>query len=107
MTDQITEVGSSPHARGAPAACLSTVIVLGIIPACAGSTLSACGVTCPNQDHPRMRGEHRSRRCKWRSRGGSSPHARGAQGYNGMPIHKSGIIPACAGSTLTCGCLFG
>ena len=113
--------GSSPHARGAPQArgraasrswdhprmrgehdaqALAESGLTGIIPACAGSTLTLCDVmvfargssphargapTAPSRafavrlDHPRMRGEHR------------------------VPVEhlraRVGIIPACAGST--------
>ena len=33
--------GSSPHARGAPLCLLATAASVGIIPACAGSTVGA------------------------------------------------------------------
>ena len=70
--------GSSPHARGAPAAGVRSTHSLRIIPACAGSTAArAC-----EGDHPRMRGEH-----KWAGFGRSE---------------RRGIIPACAGSTHPC-----
>ena len=50
--------GSSPHARGARRQYVDTETTMGIIPACAGSTL-ACGADCAvDRDHPRMRGEH-------------------------------------------------
>ena len=112
--------GSSPHARGAPLSSAADVetyrghprmrgehrayviygrIGVGVIPACAGSTL-ASGTSLQQwagssphargarprsrnrgarwRDHPRMRGEH-ARRAERDSRvAGSSPHARGA-----------------------------
>ena len=113
--------GSSPHARGArnvksassisawdhprmrgehPLATLYNGHVLGIIPACAGSTRnmkpcesvargssphargaqrSVTFMLAPRRDHPRMRGEHHCNGC-----GHEFGH---------------GIIPACAGST--------
>ena len=115
-------VGSSPHARGALATHLlsgaqgrdhprmrgehvrlydAVADSLGIIPACAGSTVfqlpnihtmvgssphargapTARPTTAPTwRDHPRMRGEHRPR------------------GFHG--VQRAGIIPACAGSTM-------
>ena len=121
MTWKGTHVGSSPHARGAPAARIGTrkaawdhprmrgehvpraVLVsggVGIIPACAGSTIPrpprtsvllgssphARGAPAPrdgalrlDKDHPRMRGEHATVEAIRR-------------------LHV-GIIPACAGST--------
>ena len=115
-------VGSSPHARGAPrrlprlhprgrdhprmrgehaGADRARLPDIGIIPACAGSTIASSMLVlpwlgssphargalragssspCRSWDHPRMRGEH----CRsWQARHG-----------------KLRIIPACAGSTL-------
>ena len=71
--------GSSPHARGALAARLVDPRVVGIIPACAGSTSRAS--------------LHSYRHA------GSSPHARGARNPQGAGNLGVGIIPACAGST--------
>ena len=70
--------GSSPHVRGARLGSTLNAAAMGIIPACAGSTLSINHAGTPV---------------------GSSPHVRGA------PLRKRGavgirrIIPACAGST--------
>ena len=75
----ITDVGSSPHARGAPRPCDRRGRRDGIIPACAGSTSTGCPARCRGRDHPRMRGEH--------------PEARALV----RVVH--GIIPACAGNT--------
>ncbi len=50
-------------------------------------------------DHPRMRGEHVPITKSWRELGGSSPHARGALSHVTSGGDKTGIIPACAGST--------
>ena len=92
----------------------------GIIPACAGSTPSVLEIktasagssphargarfrTARNadsrQDHPRMRGEHRSRASSSMTTPGSSPHARGALEGDVREAVAAGIIPACAGST--------
>ena len=72
-----------------------------IIPACAGSTCDANGRPVRTADHPRMRGEHRAdyltRGVHW----GSSPHARGAPLPRGNSRLRQGIIPACAGSTVS------
>ena len=92
--------GSSPHARGALAPFLRAVYVLGIIPACAGSTGHGTrGLTC-YWDHPRMRGEHSSSVKYPHCLAGSSPHARGAPAALHAAARQVGIIPACAGSTL-------
>ena len=91
--------GSSPHARGALQELVVVVTHAGIIPACAGSTLSDVQRSREGRDHPRMRGEHHftpsPRDFTW----GSSPHARGARACLGQTLVKSGIILACAGST--------
>ena len=91
--------GSSPHARGAPARCGGRAKRGGIIPACAGSTSSLVLLRQLAEDHPRMRGEHRSGLCRCRPSRGSSPHARGALGVGAEHERPRGIIPACAGST--------
>ena len=71
--------GSSPHARGAQAIREEKTAKAGIIPACAGSTVSA---TIGTELVP-----------------GSSPHARGARRVRPHRRAGRGIIPACAGST--------
>ena len=91
--------GSSPHARGAQPRQKPTVIVVGIIPACAGSTWSMANFAGHCQDHPRMRGEHARDSCVMARPVGSSPHARGARVSAIAPAPASRIIPACAGST--------
>ena len=50
--------GSSPHARGALRVLRGLGDVVGIIPACAGSTSRRWAGRAPARDHPRMRGEH-------------------------------------------------
>ena len=91
--------GSSPHARGAPEISLPKVSNTGIIPACAGSTLSRPTAPQQNRDHPRMRGEHVCAEIVPSRLVGSSPHARGARLKAVDPFSLKGIIPACAGST--------
>ena len=50
--------GSSPHARGAHTRKMATKTDEGVIPACAGSTLSSVMRNRVARGHPRMRGEH-------------------------------------------------
>ena len=93
--------GSSPHARGAPVFTWFYNTVIGLIPACAGSTRPVWGGASERPAHPRMRGEHR---CFCRGAGdgrGSSPHARGALCSPPRCRRAVGLIPACAGSTGT------
>ena len=97
------DVGSSPHVRGAR--CFATVFLdgFGIIPACAGSTCPSRPSAATAGDHPRMCGEHRicCQSCKIST--GSSPHVRGALVQDFLQGLSTGIIPACAGSTLGMG----
>ena len=71
--------GSSPHVRGALYRLDYIGYGIGIIPACAGSTMKRVIAQCESRDHPRMCGEH--------LRGSQSNYV------------NVGIIPACAGST--------
>ena len=91
--------GSSPHVRGAPELDPCAVRVVGIIPACAGST----GIVTTEEeiagDHPRMCGEHITGNADDAVKAGSSPHVRGALRPQGRDAAGPGIIPACAGST--------
>ena len=50
--------GSSPHVRGARLGSTLNAAAMGIIPACAGSTLSLSTTQALRWDHPRMCGEH-------------------------------------------------
>ena len=93
------EVGSSPHARGTLEAGAAHGWNLGIIPACAGNTSAIHGRANGARDHPRMRGEHIGEIFQFRSRRGSSPHARGTRIGNAINEPRNGIIPACAGNT--------
>ena len=98
---KIDDQGSSPHARGAPISRSLVSCNCGIIPACAGSTLSYHSMANFAGDHPRMRGEHASSSDFVWSALGSSPHARGAHTSKREEKKLLGIIPACAGSTQT------
>ena len=96
-----TVSGSSPHVRGAQFRGEFVDHLVGIIPACAGSTTGVAASAKVTRDHPRMCGEHgRLATMPCRSPG-SSPHVRGAQRLERQSCSLSGIIPACAGSTPT------
>jgi GNAT superfamily N-acetyltransferase len=71
--------GSSPPARGALLEIGVAVVVVRIIPACAGSTCRCFPHGPDDPDHPRLRGEHRSHRRPLLHAAGSSPPARGAR----------------------------
>ena len=93
-------IGSSPHVRGARTLVDLDFFKAGIIPACAGSTRRTASIQCAVWDHPRMHGEHPLQLFGSKLCLGSSPHARGALRAFGYLWGGSGIIPACAGSTL-------
>ena len=93
--------GSSPHVRGAPFRLLACLIPSGIIPACAGSTMGPRPRRRPGTDHPRMCGEHSAQMARDYKAKGSSPHVRGAPSTQPAPHVRHGIIPACAGSTIS------
>ena len=92
-------LGSSPHARGTRVFGGVVVVVLGIIPACAGNTRRGLWNMLAARDHPRMRGEHVVERRSRRGFKGSSPHARGTLVGGFIRFCVGGIIPACAGNT--------
>ena len=98
--------GSSPHARGTPTRRWMLVFPSGIIPACAGNTMSSMVSPSAYGDHPRMRGEHVSEARERNRVMGSSPHARGTLALPVGVRPTAGIIPACAGNTLRKLCQF-
>ena len=85
--------------RGTPSAPNPHVLATGIIPACAGNTISARSYGKTFGDHPRVCGEHcgatTSRTCSM----GSSPRVRGTLRPLLRAFALGGIIPACAGNT--------
>ena len=105
MRSMYSVVGSSPHARGAREHAPAVIAGRGIIPACAGSTSVTNAYGRCKRDHPRMRGEHFMASLFTALSQGSSPHARGALAADAFDSRHVGIIPACAGSTLSRGCM--
>ena len=99
LNPRLTE--SSPHRREARRRLRRSVPTTGIIPACAGSTRRSRTGRSARGDHPRMRGEHSVDGTGFSMPAGSSPHARGARRPVGGARRRWGIIPACAGSTVT------
>ena len=97
--ERVQVAGSSPHVRGALMISSFFPVVVGIIPACAGSTRPRSRPSSPRWDHPRMCGEHWDP-VRWNMlNAGSSPHVRGAPTASHQTPRHTGIIPACAGST--------
>ena len=92
-------MGSSPLARGPPAQFHGATARYGLIPARAGTTISASFSRRSARAHPRSRGDHRHSIPIERAFAGSSPLARGplvTPVWNGI---KAGLIPARAGTT--------
>ena len=91
--------GSSPRVRGKPPQRALIAFIRGLIPACAGKTVSFQGMNVPRPAHPRVCGEnvppaHVSRFIK-----GSSPRVRGKLVADDCAGGVVGLIPACAGKT--------
>ena len=93
--------GSSPHVRGTRDSVKNLRPFFGIIPACAGNTCPIPLRWFARWDHPRMCGEHVVTRKSRRGFKGSSPHVRGTQYAPYRPCRQQGIIPACAGNTIS------
>ena len=81
-------MGSSPHVRGARTVPPCSRGVLGIIPACAGSTFRCSFCLSFLWDHPRMCGEHNGYNGFLDLDLGSSPHVRGAHFENSIIPRK-------------------
>ena len=71
--------GSSPRMRGAPVRTGRGLARVGIIPAYAGSTCHDSSVHLPDEDHPRVCGEHAMEKGQITADEGSSPRMRGAR----------------------------
>ena len=92
-------LGSSPRVRGTRLSNPLDVVVVGIIPACAGNTLRTRRRCVSSWDHPRVCGEHgwwANESCVVQ---GSSPRVRGTRTSSRIYGRVRGIIPACAGNT--------
>ena len=94
-------MGSSPRVRGTAICKQQRHLNGGIIPACAGNSLSDVPTFGVKRDHPRVCGEQRKELFRKHSVKGSSPRVRGTG--NEVPRGQSGgrIIPACAGNSRT------
>ena len=96
---RIGESGSSPRMRGARFFAHSSLAMMRIIPADAGSTPRWAARSRPCTDHPRGCGEHHDTDVLVPKILGSSPRMRGARSLLNTSVIRAGIIPADAGST--------
>ncbi len=95
----ISELGSSPLARGRRRERRRARTHARIIPACAGPTVQRPPRPLSSRDHPRLRGADRRSRCAPDRERGSSPLARGRHPTSDSGGPSLRIIPACAGPT--------
>ena len=92
--------GSSPRVRGKLEFMPTLVQTIGLIPACAGKTMTTKSSTHQAGAHPRVCGENpTSSRCQDESPG-SSPRVRGKRGVDEACLDAVRLIPACAGKTV-------
>ena len=78
ISTSFAAAGSSPRVRGTVGIFIAEACEPGIIPACAGNSITASRTSTPYRDHPRVCGEQRN------------------TGFSGGT--QFGIIPACAGN---------
>ena len=97
----ISVSGSSPRVRGTLVSDTKVKRVVGIIPACAGNTSQLSTYAMSTWDHPRVCGEHAIASVYDESIPGSSPRVRGTLCRPSRYRPDPGIIPACAGNTLS------
>ena len=97
---QALKLGSSPRVRGKLTLHSVKRRDDGLIPACAGKTVSNFDSACRVWAHPRVCGENELKTTRQRLSIGSSPRVRGKH-LVPHPVDKpTGLIPACAGKTL-------
>ena len=76
------------------------MLLLGLIPACAGKTYSLVVMMWTSRAHPRVCGENRTATPRASKADGSSPRVRGKQLGSAEVDNLAGLIPACAGKTV-------
>ena len=91
--------GSPPRVRGRVADQLTSRELLGITPARAGKSLTACGAPSRPGDHPRVCGEEDGDGVGLTLDGGSPPRMRGRAQRMARPGTDRGITPAYAGKS--------
>ena len=94
-------MGSSPRVRGKQSAFRHGTRLTGLIPACAGKTVTRRRPAVCQRAHPRVCGENPLFSLPFLPVSGSSPRVRGKPGLGGHKDFMVGLIPACAGKTIT------
>ena len=101
VASAVDAAGSSPLARGTPAALPDPLDADRFIPARAGNTPTARASPTPSTVHPRSRGEHLPPGAVRRGPAGSSPLARGTHARDPDAGMRRRFISARAGNTRT------
>ena len=96
---RVQNAGSSPRVRGKLVFWHGFSFYVGLIPACAGKTLSPDTYHYTRGAHPRVCGENEGAGKNRRVMLGSSPRVRGKQLMYVVFDVWGGLIPACAGKT--------
>ncbi len=92
-------MGSSPRVRGKQCSHLEQAALPGLIPACAGKTMSRPRLKPTASAHPRVCGENSSTAILTTNPAGSSPRVRGKLARFRWCAVRGRLIPACAGKT--------
>ena len=96
----LRSLGSPPLTRGTLGFYFRNVFVKRITPAYAGNTNHFPDVGKNDQDHPRLRGEHKKADTEKEKNEGSPPLTRGTRLHIGTQKHFFRITSAYAGNTL-------
>ena len=91
--------GSPPRVRGLLRGQLIPLGLVGITPACAGTTSTGIYPRRRSWDHPRVCGDYRNLGSKLGGLTGSPPRVRGLHVFPRVIRGVWGITPACAGTT--------
>ena len=91
--------GSSPRVRGKHVPNLAQAGNQGLIPACAGKTITSFPTAALLRAHPRVCGENLKGQLEAVTGGGSSPRVRGKLRSARRAPARERLIPACAGKT--------
>lgn len=91
---QVSEIGSSPLARGTPRSAAWSVQKLRLIPADARNTVYRVDPRSVHKAHPRIHGEDRVPLMRCCAQPGSFPHSRRRPGRNRACRQGSRLIPA-------------
>ena len=97
----VFDAGSSPRVRGKLFKSAATSTGAGLIPACAGKTSTDKRARNSWRAHPRVCGENSDSTRAHLARAGSSPRVRGKLELIQAGHELFGLIPACAGKTVS------